>query len=107
MIPQLRQLLVVRDCEENRGNDFWRPLIGKAGVVSDVEPDGLINVVILQRHEDVAIIPNVKQLSQLLTRFDLGGCTFSFGVKPQRFDFGAVLPDSQRQRRWWQFWKRA
>ncbi len=61
--PQLVNPLIlgrrikVADVELNQTNDFWRPHIGKDGIIIDKELDGLYDVSIIP---DVPLVQGVK-----------------------------------------------
>ena len=116
MTPQKRQMLVVRDCAQNRANDFWRPHIGKAGIVADFGPDGMIDVVIVGKGDGLAAAAagRAGKLAVWLLTADhnVGNVCCTFGVSADRFEFGAVIPEpsSPAPRAWWRrllFWRRA
>lgn len=61
--PQLVNPLIlgkrikVADVELNRENNYWRPLIGREGVIIDKELDGLYDVAIIP---DIPLVQGVK-----------------------------------------------
>ncbi len=75
----LGKQIKVADTALNRNNNYWRPLIGRDGVIIDKELDGLY---------DVAIIPDIPLVQ---------------GVKAERFIFIGEEEPVLRKPYWYRF----